>query len=252
MKVVVDGLMTEYEAEGRGKAVLFLHGWGSSKEVFKGLGEELKDKYRVVAVNLPGFGGTDEPKKPWEVDDYVEFVASFLKKAKVPRVYAIVGHSFGGRVMIKGCTNGKLNSEKLVFIDAAGVKSKRTARTRAFNAMAKVGNVMLSLPIINRFRKMMKIRLYRKAGVSDYLNASELMRETFKKTIDEDLSSLIKEIRQKCLIIWGEDDHDTPVSDVYIFKQIKHSRAHILSGAGHYAFLDKPEETARLVKDFLR
>jgi Predicted hydrolases or acyltransferases (alpha/beta hydrolase superfamily) len=252
MNIVVDGIMTEYVAEGRGKLVLFLHGWGSNTGSFRGLYDELKKKYRVIGLNFPGFGGTGEPDAVWDLDRYIEFTAKFIEKLKLKNVYAIVGHSFGGRVMLKGCATDKIESEKLIFLDTAGIKPKRTAKLKIYKSMAKVGRVVSVLPMIGGYSKLLKKRLYKSAGTTDYVNASDMMREIFKKVIDEDLKKYIAEIKQSSLVVWGADDRETPVSDAYEFKNIKDSRVHILNGAGHYVFLDKPEKTLELMKNFLK
>lgn len=251
MKVIIDGIVVDYVATGRGKAVVFLHGWGSSKEAFDGLLSELKKKYRVVAVDFPGFGGSDEPVEAWGVEEYVDFVAKFVEKVKLKNVYAIVGHSFGGRVILKGCGTGKLSAEKLIFLDSGGVKRKRTAKMRAYGSLAKMGRAVSILPGVKTYAKLMRVKLYSAAGATDYVGASEVMRETFKNVVAEDLKPMMAKITQPSLVIWGADDKDTPVSDAYEFKKMKNSRVHILSEAGHYVFLDRPDKVLELMKEFL-
>ncbi|MCL2445004.1 alpha/beta hydrolase [Candidatus Saccharibacteria bacterium] len=251
MKIVVDGIMTEYEAAGNGKVVLFLHGWGSSSKVFEEMSGELKKKYRVVALNMPGFGGTDEPPSAWGVEDYVEFVTKFIEKLKLKKVYAVVGHSFGGRVMLKGFGEGKLEADKLVFMGSGGIKRKRSVKMRAYGAAAKAGRAVSKLPGVKSYAKLMRIKLYGAAGATDFVNASEGMREVFRNVVAEDLKRYIEKIEQPSLVIWGANDTDTPAKDAYEFKRIRDSRVHILNDAGHYVFLERPEECLKLVKEFL-
>lgn len=86
--------------KGSGELVVLLHGWGSNIELFKNMSELLARKYHVVAPDMPGFGLSDEPKEPWRVDDYVDFVLKFLEPF-APKKVTFLGHSFGGRVIIK-------------------------------------------------------------------------------------------------------------------------------------------------------
>ena len=78
MKTKINGLNINYIDEGCGKLLVLLHGWGSNIELFKGIIDFAKAKYHVVAMDMPGFGKSDEPKEPMNVDDYVSFVLSFI------------------------------------------------------------------------------------------------------------------------------------------------------------------------------
>ncbi|HLG90763.1 MAG TPA: alpha/beta hydrolase, partial [Candidatus Saccharimonadales bacterium] len=102
MNVVVNGLMTNYQKVGSGKIILCLPGWGDTITTFDKLIDELKEKYTVLALDLPGFGGTQAPSKAWSLEDYADFTDAWLKKIKAGKTYAIVGHSYGGATAISG------------------------------------------------------------------------------------------------------------------------------------------------------
>ena len=244
MKVIVDGLMTEYVEYGKGKVILFLHGWGSNMAVFNDLIKFTmcdRGDIRAVALNLPGFGGTDRPSTGWGVGEYAEFVAKFIKKLGLKDIYAIVGHSFGGRIMLKGVGEGQLSANKLVFMGSAGVKPPISTRRK----MLKLGKPLAKLPGFKNLAAKMRS--------SDYAAASGVMREVFKNVIGEDLTGYMPKIKQPSLLIWGENDTETPVSDSEIFAaKIPGSTLHVVQGAGHYAFLDQPYKVARLMTEFLK
>ena len=85
---------------------MMLHGWGSNIDLFAGVISFAKAKYHVVAMDMPGFGKSDEPAEPMNVDAYVEFVLAFLKELYPQEKEVIfLGHSMGGRISI---TNGVL------------------------------------------------------------------------------------------------------------------------------------------------
>ena len=92
-----------YEQKGSGELVVLLHGWGSNIKLFANLIDLLSVKYTVIAMDMPGFGESDEPPSAWCVDDYVDFVADFLREIAAPEEVTLLGHSFGGRVIIKIC-----------------------------------------------------------------------------------------------------------------------------------------------------
>jgi pimeloyl-ACP methyl ester carboxylesterase len=246
--VVVDGRLVNYVDEGKGKVVLILHGWGSSGRVFSEMIKDLAKGYRVVAPDFAGFGGSAEPAAAWDVAGYVRWTKDFLEKLGVKEVFAILGHSFGGRVVLKGVGEGVLSAEKLILVDSAGLKPRVSARRKVVASMSKVGKVLFRGKVGERIKKS----VYDRIGARDYVEASPLMKEVFKKTVSEDLRKYISGIKTKSLVIWGEDDLDTPVADAYELAEIKGARLVILPEAGHYVFFDKPAEVLREIREFLK
>ena len=100
MQTTINGLNINYLDAGKGDLVCLLHGWGAKAELFEGIIPVLAHKYHVVAPNLPGFGGSDEPPEVWSVDDYADFVVEFLRQFNADKVI-LLGHSYGGRIIIK-------------------------------------------------------------------------------------------------------------------------------------------------------
>src|SRR3989338_8222975 len=98
MNIIVDSLLTNYRDEGRGRVMLMLHGWSSDLESFYSLAEWAKPHYRVIRLDLPGFGKTQKLDRPWTLDDYVAFIKAFLAKIKVSDITVLVGHSMGARI----------------------------------------------------------------------------------------------------------------------------------------------------------
>ena len=80
MKTIIGDLNINYIDEGQGQMLLLLHGWGSNIDLFSGIISFAKKKYHIVAMDMPGFGKSEEPKEPMDVDAYVNFVLEFIKK----------------------------------------------------------------------------------------------------------------------------------------------------------------------------
>ena len=139
MQRTVLGLKTEYTEQGEGEFMLMLHGWGSRASLFEGLIELCSKKYRVIAPDMPGFGGTEEPKEPWDVEKYADFILEFLKPY-APKSVILLGHSFGGRVILK-LTERELPFEikKIILIDSAGIKPKKSPKQKLSLACYKSG-----------------------------------------------------------------------------------------------------------------
>jgi pimeloyl-ACP methyl ester carboxylesterase len=245
--VIVDDQLINYVDAGEGKVVLILHGWGSSNEVFANMIRELAKTYNVIVPDLPGFGGSTEPPEAWGVAEYALWTKKFLQKIKLTP-WAILGHSFGGRIILKGVGEKWLTAKRLIFMDAAGVKPKPTAKNKAFAKMSKVGKVLFR----GKIGEKIKQNVYQKIGAKDYVNASPLMREVFKKTVAEDLTHYFSNIYLSSLIIWGEDDLDTPLEDAQRFTEIKGAKLVTIKDAGHYVFLDQPQKVFKQVKEFLQ
>ena len=122
----IDGLNINYICKGEGEPVVLLHGWGSNITLFNAAIDLLSVKYQVIAFDMPGFGESDEPKEPWCVDDYVDFVLKFLSEYQFEKI-TFLGHSFGGRVIIKLCARPlPFEIEKVILVDSAGVKPEKT------------------------------------------------------------------------------------------------------------------------------
>ncbi len=120
MKVIVQNLAVEYLDEGEGRTILFLHGWLDSLQSFDYLSTSLSLKNRVVRLDLPGFGKSELPKEAWNVLDYVNFVNEFIKKLDIS-VDVLIGHSLGGRIVIKSEAKKIIDCKKVILIASAGI-----------------------------------------------------------------------------------------------------------------------------------
>lgn len=250
MQVIVDSLLASYVREGKGETVLLLHGWADSAAGLSGLLKSLQGRYDVIALNLPGFGGTAAPKTPWGLDEYAQFTAHFLDKIGVKRVHAIVAHSNGGALAIRGLAQGQLEAAKLVLLGSAGIRNVYKGRNRALRIMAKTGK-LFTLPLPPAAKKKLRQKVYKTIG-SDMLVAEHL-QETFKRVVTDDVQADARQLSLPVLLIYGEADDATPVSYGKQFHQlIEGSRLETLPGAGHFVHLDRPGEVERAVLEFLR
>ena len=189
------------------------------------------DKYRIISIDLPGFGFSDTPNEPWTVNDYSEFLGEIIKYFTDERVI-LLGHSFGGRVAIKFCSTHPLSVEKIVLVDSAGIVPKRQLsyyiKVYSYKVLKRIGSLLgiKSQKILKNF------------GSADY-NESGNMKSTFINVVNEDLQEDMKKISSNTAIIWGENDITTPISDAYkIHKFIKGSKLFIINNAGHFCFID--------------
>ena len=251
MNIIVNGQLINYISEGQGRVLLFLHGWGADVSSFKDLSAHFKKKFRVIRLDFPGFGGSPKPDDTWTVASYSALVAGVVKKLEIGDVYAAIGHSFGGRVIIKGISNGDIVAAKIVLIDAAGVKPPATVKKSLYALVAKIGNVATSLPGLRALRPMLRKNLYKAAGTTDYAGA-QAMKQIFLNTINEDLLPDVHTLKQPTLLIWGENDTETPVGDAYkMMNELDNAQLVVVPDAGHFVFIDNKAAVIKELDGFL-
>lgn len=225
--------MLSHERNGRGAELLFLHGWGADKNIFK-LADKLRG-FTVTRVDFYGFGDTSAPPFPVNLDYFVSAVEEIMRFYNMEDVI-VVGHSFGGRVAIKLAKNSRVAG--LVLVDSAGLKPKRT-----LGYYIKVG--------VYKILKKLKIAV--SMGSEDYKKLSGSMKKTFVNVVNEDLTKLTKSITQPTMLIWGEKDRVTPLYMMRkLEKNIKKHVSVIFENCGHFCFLEEPTRFYSLITEFAR
>jgi pimeloyl-ACP methyl ester carboxylesterase len=246
--VDVRGLRTRHLIRGSGPAVLVLHGWGASIEAVQPIVAGLAPVATVHTLDLPGFGQTEPPPRPWGVEDYQEFVAAFMDALEIERP-TIVGHSNGGRIAIRMAATEPRRAARLVLVDSAGIRPKRTLRWYRRVGMAKLGKYAarwLGAP-----GERLRARIVGRVASTDYAAAGE-MRPTLVRLVNSDLREYLPRISVPVLLVWGAEDTDTPVADARLMeKLIPDAGLVVLEGAGHYSYIDQAARFARIVTHFI-
>ena len=229
-----------------------MHGWGSSAKSFAAVKEMMTAKgFPVYAIDLPGFGNAEMPREAYGVDDYVRFLYEFAERENLNQFY-LLGHSLGGRIGIKFAVQYPQKLLGLILYAAAGIKPAPTHRTKLLLFSAKIGKYVFSLPILNYLKGAMTKTIYILAGTRDYYRAEAVMKETMKKIIDEDLRPFLPHVKAKTLVLWGDKDKITPLTDAVIIKEnIVGSVLKIIRNSGHSAHKENPEEFVDIVSAFL-
>lgn len=249
-QVICRNLLVSYMQSGKDQAahtLLFLHGWRSSRDVWVPLTSLLADQLTsCYALDFPGFGQSQVPIQTMTVGDYAEVVAEFIKKLDLKNVI-IVGHSFGGRVGIKLAANYPELVSKLVLVDSAGFPTNKN-KTSILGFGAKIVKPFFK----PKFMQGLRRKIYKSIGSEDYLATPELQK-TYVNVIREDLSEDMKKISCPTLIVNGENDKDTPVEfGKKMNSLIQNSKFIIIPNAGHFSFLDQPEEFEKVLKEFIK
>lgn len=250
MKVLANGQLVEYSDQGKGPVIVLLHGWGADYHTFDDLAQQLKG-FRILRIDFPGFGGSSLPPHDWGVSDYAKTVQQVLSKLGITKVHALIGHSFGGRVIIKLTAKKMIDVEKIILIGTAGVKPPSSVKKTVYKVVAKSGKAVTSLPGLRTFRDSLRKKLYQSAGSTDYLHAGQLQK-VFLNVISEDLLPDVSLIAQPALLIWGENDTETPLSDAHkISAALKMSQLISYPDAGHFVYQEKLHDVANDIREFL-
>ena len=254
MEMVVGGVNVHYEVRGAGPYVFLLHGWGSNLTLFADVAEAICQKYCVVSLDFPGCGGSSEPSEPWGMDDYVRFTSSFIASFGADQII-VLGHSHGGRVAIRLATDSGLpfTVTKMILVDSAGIPPERSLGYHVRVRTYKVGKRVLSWKLVKKGFPGGLEGLRQAMGSTDYAAASEVMRASLVKVVNADLEPLLPAITAETLLVWGEADQETPLSDGQIMeKAIPGSGLVVLPGAGHYSFLDQGYTFRKVIESFLQ
>ncbi len=254
-KIFIEGLKINYKIAGSGPAILILPGWGGSSDSWIKISEILSKNFKVFCPDLPGFGKSQNPPRVWSNEDYCDFVFKFSEKLNIQKFY-LLGHSFGGGIAAKLAVKYPKKVEALILCDAAIVRKKRRWGLRQFIAylLAKF-NFILAIPFFEKYiYPLAKKIVYKIAGVYDYYVIKDgIMKKTFKKVVEEDLTYILDKIKLPTLIVWGEKDDKVPLEDAFLIQNsIKNSKLEIMKKEGHNPHLKNPEKLSKIILEFLK
>jgi pimeloyl-ACP methyl ester carboxylesterase len=223
---------------------LMLHGWGARASTFSPVVPLLTPAFAVVAPDMPGFGATPDPPRAWAVQDYADWTLALLDRLQLSSV-DVVAHSFGGRVAIKIAADHPHMIRRLVLTGSAGIPS-RTVKARLGRWAGRAARA--AGPAAQRVLRPLAESL----ASADYRAARGTVRETFRRVVAEDLRPDMGKVTCPTLLVWGDEDDQTPISDAREAQGlISGSRLEVLPG-GHYVFVDRPLDFGRLVMEFLK
>jgi len=244
LRALADGaLFAEAYGDGRPQ-VLALHGWGRRGNDFA----PSMAGFDALALDLPGFGATPAPKEVLGAEGYAALVAPVLETFDTPPI--VVGHSFGGRIAVCLAAAHPNRVGSLVITGAPLVRLGPGQRPSAAYRMLRFLN---KIGLIGDVR-MEEIR--RSRGSADYRAATGVMRDILVKVINEGYEPQLKELRNRVVLLWGEDDHEVPVTvaeqALRIIRQAGGTaELELLPGVGHLIPTQAPEAISRVLAEEL-
>lgn len=237
--MILRGAYVPLIERGEGKEILFLHGYMSCKESFFYQITYFSKNYRVIAPDICGFGASRPLDRAYSVGDYADWLKEFISAKKLDCPH-IIAHSFGARVAFKLLSEEGGFADRLVVTGGAGiVKERSRAYIRRVNAY-------------RRIKKLFPKFAERHFGSEEYRSLSPVMRESYKKVVNEDLRQCAAKITNKTLLLYGRDDTVTPPDEEgKEFHSLISGSEFYLTEGGHFCFSERPDEFNRRVEKFL-
>lgn len=245
----IQGLPLHYEVSGSGPAMILMHGWGCSHATVQSIAKVASESHTVYNVDFPGFGDTPEPAEVWGVEQYTRLIEQMADKLGLSNP-VLLGHSFGGRVGILFASRREVS--RLILVDAAGIKPRRKPSYYIKVYSFKLMKMLMKLRYgAEGAKKRIEAERARR-GSADYASASPMMRSILSKCVNEDLKRALPSIKAPTLLIWGENDTATPLSDAKTMERLIPDAGLVsFPGCGHYSFLDNPVQFAAVLRSFL-
>jgi pimeloyl-ACP methyl ester carboxylesterase len=260
------GMKVHYRDEGNHRdsvPLVLIHGTSSSLNTFDSVVLNLKEKRRVITIDMPAFGMTGpNPENEYSFDYYSRFLDSFLTRLNVAQC-DIGGNSLGGGISWEFTVAHPEKVRKLILIDATGYPVK--------NAKGSIGFKLASTPIINNLLLYITPKALVRASLqSIYFDSSRVTQAQVDRFHDMAISKgnraallsmfkkgrkhneqLISTITKPTLIIWGDHDNLIPVENAYLFeKNIKGSKLVVLKNIGHVPMEECPQQLATIITEF--
>lgn len=248
----IDGVRINYEELGDISAdpVIVMHGWGCNHKTIDFVSKIASENKRVYNIDLPGHGNSSEPDQVWGVEDFARLIEKFIEIEEIKKP-SLIGHSFGGRISIVLASRNDV--DKVVLIDSAGIKPKRSLNYYRKVYTFKFIKNLVKLVFGNKKGEEIVERIRSKKGSPDYRNSSPMMRKIMSRCVNEDLRKYMPLIKAPTLLIWGENDTATPLGDAKIMeKLIPDSGLVSFAGCGHYSFLDNPGGFKAVLREFFK
>ena len=257
MKEFINGAVVHYCMGGDGpQKILLLHGWGCDLKMMQPVADSFGEQYSTLLVDFPGHGQSSRPPEPWGVPDYADCIKRLLEKLSF-RPCAVIAHSFGCRVAAWLEAKDPKMFSKIVFTGAAGIRPIQTEdtkkRSETYRKLKGYSEILSKVPLLRSTAEKWQEKLRQKYGSRDYNALDEEMRKTFVKVINQDLIDLYSRFQASTLLIWGDEDHETPLwMAKEMEKRIPDAGLVILEGGTHFAYLEQIRRFNLIVQQFLK
>ena len=246
-EIIINDLKINYEQKGdKGKDVILLHGWGQNLQMMDPIAEYLKNYFRVYNIDLPNFGKSDPLKEVYGVPEYTDVIRKFVVKLGIENPI-IIAHSFGCRIAFHYAHDYPVY--KMVLTGAAGIREKADGLSTLRQSVYKFSKKVL----LNLHQEELLKKLQDKMGSEDYRNASGVLRQSFVKIVNDDVSDFLKDIKCEVLLVHGENDEAVPLSSAKKMEQLlPNCGLAIFENDDHFAYFHQAYRFNQVLYAFLK
>jgi len=251
-----------YLEAGRGTPVILLHGSGGEGARWMPTIKGLASEFRVIAPDQIGWGNSDKPMTIYHSGVFAEFLARFMKEIGVPKA-ALVGQSMGAGVALQMAVNYPQLVDRMVLVNGGGFRSANDPpRTGAPDWHARQ---IANAGTLAESREYLEKMYYNHALISDKLVEDNLVlrlrsaytAEAVQIANARGLGGVSEEqvrgIKTPTLLVWGANDKlSPPINADKLNAAIPGSRKVLIDKAGHYPFIEHPEQFNQAVREFLK
>jgi pimeloyl-ACP methyl ester carboxylesterase len=258
------GQLVHVEQAGSGEPVVLLHGFGASTYSWRKVVPALAERYRVVAIDLNGFGYTQRPRsrESYTREGQAKLVMATMDALGIARAH-LVGHSYGGGITLYLASRHPERFRSMVLVDSSAPTYANDRRSRA--AALRPLDALFVRTVALRPRAIRKALL--RSFWDDSKVTPELVRAYFDRVAVEGVGDAfygltapalpgppveLEKIEIHTLAVWG--DHDeliSPESGRRAAARLPHSEFVLLAGSGHLPMEEQPEALLQAILPFL-
>ena len=247
-RIRIKGIDIHERVIGEGAPVLLVHGWGANIDLLEPLAQRLsRHGYRCYMFDLPGFGGSAEPDQAFGIFDYAKFCLAYLDHHQLESPHYF-GHSLGGRIGLILGADHKERIQRMVLSNSAGIRVQPGLHSRVRLKLYQYFRNGLSAIGAKDAADYLRHGYNQRYGSTDFQDASPVMRQTLINIVNQDLLAHAARVTVPTILIWGDGDQETPLWMGQKLERVMPDAALIVhEGAGHYAYLDFPDQTAAIM-----
>jgi pimeloyl-ACP methyl ester carboxylesterase len=257
MKVAFADGEIHYKIEGQGPAIVFLHGFMESIRIWKPFIEKLKNKFKVISINLPGHGKSSVFGEVHKMEFMAESVKAVLENEKVENAL-IVGHSMGGYVSLAfaekypDAMKGLVLFSSTCFEDTPERKDDRERAAKAADAhkMKYITSVVPNLFFERTGAKASK-RIFKLVKIAAKQPKEGIIAAIYGMKDRKDKTKVLSKAKFPVLILAGHDDFLIPLERIQeMGKHAPTATVVVLDQCGHVGFLEQKKESIKAIETF--
>lgn len=255
------------------EAIIFIHGLASYIPAWKKNLHELRNYFRCIAVDLPGYGKSSKDDYPVSMDFYADIIIELMDKLKIEKT-TLAGHSMGGHISIFTALKYPERVAKLILISPAGFETFTDGESKFIKETSTV-DVLVNNPV-EQLGKNVRVNFYKMPkdaefmiedriairGSVDFVPYCKTVIKSLHAMLDQPVFNRLQNIKQASLIFYGENDLLIPFKTIHkdlttkIVAEsgtikIPNGKLFMIPECGHFLQFEKPDEFNSRVFDFL-